>query len=863
MHQSRRWGHYLGQTGGSDATTVQKLGKTLRDSRAFSEMALRRTALEALVPAAAIGSSEALALQTDALGDPSAPIRAMSIQTLRKAAGGKRAEVGSAVALALQEAIPHRRTTWDNNARTSCAEAIQQLVPRGDATAVQLARKWLKDDSPAVRCAAVQALGEVGKGAKDVEVVGAMLRDPQWQVKSAAIQALVRLGSLDAPPVMLMPSTPPSADKKKRQLQKRATTRTPGPARSSVASSNNSNPRRGSVGSMASPKAEARSRRNSVTSVSSVSSSNKSPPARINKLAKTMSRIPESDKDRAVVQLAQALEDADLRGFVRAEAVNAIGILCEGGIGYAANMLATEATSASLGDPDAAVQQAAVRALNALAPNDNIATIRAAAGALNHPDWRSRGAASEVLSSVAAEGLTQVIESYNAVTVNLEAETWAGRRGVPMAMRRLAEIGTQDNFDKVLAVLIPRLDHSDWSIRRKAAQALVEALKSQGGTNHAVRFVKGYLKDPEEEVRKVLAMALPFAAPTKSKAAVTLAGQLCEDPDPEVRLEGLAALRGLASVDRSRSRRAIAICIKCIQSDDDDLRASAVQTMKVIADGRRTAIDGLTEVFANPNEKVHLAAGQAFAAVGRARFPRAQRRVVKLLRDPDHVVRKAAMAAMALLAGGDEAEMLTAEQVEDVASDPVIAAAAQAVGRFRRRFQGPRGALLSPVSDAGSRMPSKQSALGGLTANNLGQMSMGLEKSGLPPRDISDAASGRDDEAETQSVMSFRSNRPREGSKKPKPTSRRKSALTVAPPGGGRRGSVTRPPNPQAGILQALMRGDNMADALSEAEMERRRLYLEENSEDEEEDLSESGTDVDDILDLPEDLIAASLRQVR
>mmetsp|Transcript_73670 Transcript_73670/g.137678 ORF Transcript_73670/g.137678 Transcript_73670/m.137678 type:complete len:918 (-) Transcript_73670:45-2798(-) len=833
MHQTRRWGRTLEVVGGSEATTVKKLGKTLSDSRAKSELALRRTALEALVPAAATGNSEALALQTDALGDPSVAIRNLAMHTLQAAAGGKRAESGSAVALALQNRLPHRRTQWDIDTRSSCAQAIQQLVPRGDLKAQQICLKWLKDDAPAVRCAAVQALGEVGQGASDVEAVGAMLRDPQWQVKRAAIKALVLLSALE--PAATQRMTPLNDSPKPKRAAKRTTgMRSPGQRGSLPSNKRDAQARRGSTGSdkgsLSSGPSKTLTRRGSASSIVSITSSKSGRVAKNVTKISPLAKLPETDRDRAVMQLARACKDADLRGQVLAEAVEAMGMICQGGIGLAANTAAVEACSARLGDPDMGVRQAAVTALQILAANDNTATQRGAAGLISHTDYRARGAALEVLTVTAAEGLQPVVDSYFLAAANLEVADWAGRRGVPPAFQKLAQIGTQDTFDKVLAVLIPRLEHHDWSIRRKAVQALVEALKTQGGTNHAVRFVKSYLKDPEEEVRRVLAMALPYAAPTKSKAALALAGHLCEDVDPDVRLAGLAAVSALAAVERSRSRKAIAICIKCIQGADDDLRAAAVQTLKVIADGRRTAIDSLTEVFAHPDERVHLAAAEAFALVGKTRFERAERRVVKLLRSTDPVVRTAATAAMAMLFGKEpkSVQQYKLEQEYSVEAQVAIEAASRTVGRFRRRYEGPGGYLL----DTGD-------------ATQQG-VDIGLQSRQVSPL----VADGVDDEADSDVSTS---QKPRDAAKAPKPA--------IAPP---------PPPPPMqrkrsASISRQVRQGITGIQALQqdadEQELERRRKYLEENSDDEE-DFSESGSDVDDVLDLPEDLIAASLRSV-
>lgn len=103
MYRSRTLGLKLQAIGGSHPASTKRLLSTLRDCRASSDSALRRTALTSLVPAAAVGHRGALAAQAQALTDQSLGVRTCAVECLRSAAGGKRPELGGAVAAALAE----------------------------------------------------------------------------------------------------------------------------------------------------------------------------------------------------------------------------------------------------------------------------------------------------------------------------------------------------------------------------------------------------------------------------------------------------------------------------------------------------------------------------------------------------------------------------------------------------------------------------------------------------------------------------------------------------------------------------------------------------------------------------------------
>jgi HEAT repeat protein len=233
-----------------------------------------------------------------------------------------------------------------------------------------------------------------------------------------------------------------------------------------------------------------------------------------------------------------------------------------------------------------------------------------------------------------------------------------------------------------MAVLVPRLEHPDWSIRRKAAQALGEVAKGVGDAR-AIRLLASLSRDPDEEVRIAVVSALSGAAPLKKckelKDAVQMAATFAKDANPRIRFTALATLEELASVERSRSRIAVHAVSGCLKDDVEDVRLKAEQVMRTIAPGRRTAIDDIVKLLQEPDEGARQTAVKAFAGVAPERRSRAIKRIVPLLRHADAGVREAAGAAM---------QGMSPEESN------AIAAAASAVARFRRRFLKHRGHAL-------------------------------------------------------------------------------------------------------------------------------------------------------------------------
>eukprot|EP00427_Karlodinium_veneficum_P011684 CAMPEP_0169077574 /NCGR_PEP_ID=MMETSP1015-20121227/8952_1 /TAXON_ID=342587 /ORGANISM="Karlodinium micrum, Strain CCMP2283" /LENGTH=813 /DNA_ID=CAMNT_0009137109 /DNA_START=38 /DNA_END=2480 /DNA_ORIENTATION=- len=585
-YQSRRWGHSLKKKGSSNVSAVKNLTGTLKDARVASQISLRRTAIEALMPAGSVGNRGALAAQVKALGDGDETVRRSALKSLQKAAGGKRAERGGAVAETLAETLPDLIKTDNTSVRRAVANALAKLTPNGDKQLAEIALSWIEDEDAKVRASATQALGISGSGSKMLAALVERLNERDWQVNRAAVQALEKYSNV-----------------------------------SKKGKDGDPSPREGS-----SPKGD--------------------------------------------VSPNDTLQGSDLSNSLGSTATS---------LGQIDNPSAAD----QLNDVDAEVRRAAVLALSELAPSDRSAAIRASASQLTSVDFRVRESAGLALVGVAGEGGDALATSLAAAA--LEGDDWRGRRGAAAALRRLGELDDGNARDAVMAVLVPRLEHPDWSIRRKAAQALGVVAKGQGDIR-AIKLLKGLSRDPDQEVRIAVVEALPGAAPPKKcQEAIDMAATFAKDSNPRIRKAALLALQELASVERSRSRVAVHAVNGCIHDKVEDVRLTAERVLQLIAPGRRTAIDNLATQLTDSDEIARQAAANAFAGVGPDRRDRSLKRLVPLLRHKDDGVRQAACKAMQGMTNPEEAM--------------AIEAAANVVAKFRRRFEKPRGHALIEEED--------------------------------------------------------------------------------------------------------------------------------------------------------------------
>jgi len=692
--QTRKRGHKLFTTGGSDPSAVGKINKTLKDARSASEITLRRTAIEALIPAAAVGNRRALQAQVRVLADDSEAVRKSALNALRVAAGNRRAEKDGAVAVALAEGLPSSLGKANVETRRAAAAALERLAPKNHKGMAALALPGVDDPDPVVRRSAAMALGITATDHSDVSALAGVLGDPDWQVSAAAIKGLEKCWTDPASKKLIDTSLRTPSRQSDRNLRAESP---PSSARSAISFTKFQTPASANLSPSAtlrthalasasncdvrSPSGDHTPSRGAHSSPSKSSSGSPSKPSRGGRGKRN--RCNDAMAMSPLDVLTESCCSGELHGLPRGIALDALARAAEPG-----DKAAIQAAGARLADVDAKVRHQAVLTIAALAPGDRPLAIKTSAEQLCSLDFRVRGAACDAMATAA--GPVDDTQACCHAAAMLEQDDWGSRRGAANVLRQLGRKGDA-SLNTVFSELMPRLEHPDWSIRRKAVQAVGKVAQAVDGDLRAVKLLAGQASDSDQEVRIAVLEALPNAAPRKCKEAVALATTMSEDIAPEVRLCALKVLEEIASVNRSRSRKAVHAVAARLHDEDEDVRAAAVQTLGSIATGRRTAIDATVERLSDLDERVRLAAVNALQGVAPERRDRALKRTVPLLRHADAGVRDTVTAAIQAMSPPGEAI--------------AIAATATTVARFRRRFAAPRGAGLeedSSTLDGGS-----------------------------------------------------------------------------------------------------------------------------------------------------------------
>jgi len=568
---TRRLGQRLRSAEGSDARSVKKLASFLRDGRAASEATLRRNVVEALVPAARIGNRAALAAQADALTDHSEGVRKVAVAALKESALGKRPEKGSSVAVALAKVFPPSSAAEKLEVRRAAAEALRQLGPQNDPNTIQQNRAWLEDVDAAVRLSATNAVPLIGADEEDAASLAARLTDSDWRVATAAVRSLE------------------SVALERSAAQQRQRRR---PTSSSTATSKSAFQTPGTP--------------DGGTSERSASHASTSGSTTFGTAGGLESKGPRAVATAALAEVC-AGKSSKLLGLPRVEAIAALGRVARLG-----DVSALQAAADRLADVDMDVRRAASDAIAQIARGDPRTAIEASFAKLDHQDFRVRAAAREALcASVEPE---DEIDALGMTTALLDREDWHGRRGVGATLKQL---GLQHyGIERALQALERKLVHWDWSVRRKAIESYAMIAEAGGGSYDAMRALAALAHDDDAVVRLEVASVFPRVAPRKCKEAIGVLTPLAiGDPEVDVRCRAVASIALLAAENRSRSRTSIATIGSCLEDEDEAVREAAAKAMHAVGNGRRCAVDAVTERLRHESEKVRKAAVQAFEGV--------------------------------------------------------------------------------------------------------------------------------------------------------------------------------------------------------------------------------------------------------
>eukprot|EP00930_Biecheleria_cincta_P035914 TRINITY_DN24666_c0_g1_i1.p1 TRINITY_DN24666_c0_g1~~TRINITY_DN24666_c0_g1_i1.p1 ORF type:complete len:966 (+),score=185.31 TRINITY_DN24666_c0_g1_i1:31-2928(+) len=697
MHKSREWGHQLYQKGGTHQASVKNLLSTLQDGRSLSQQSLRRTALHALTPAASVGHRGALSAQANALMDRNKLVRECALDSLWEAAGGKRPEKGGAVHAMLSEVIPPKDARFNVESRRAAADALARLVPKGDPRLHSTAMTWLNDEDAEVRCYATHAAGFTGSGPEDVMAVSQRLKDGNWRVNRAAVDALQDLSAADdGVRRRCKPPPPPPPDEESSASEAGFSV-----SELSANSGDKTNfKRQTSTGSRQSLSG---SMRRSSTRAGGAKGRRASVKGSASSLSAALSRTAEEDDDpgdpdgmprptethlAATAALAQAIsheanqDGSIIRGLARRDAVAALRRIAPWG-----DCGALEAVGSRLHDADAVVRREAVRAMGNLAQGEPRLALNASVGGLTEQDWRARASAVESLLTCSDHAVDS--DAFEATAACLEHGDWGTRRGAILALRSLTTHGLNEKLAMALEAINSRLNNDHWSVRRHAVKAVGSLCETAKGDITGVKMLKDLAEDPDEEVRIALASVLPRVAPKKCKEAVLVALRMAsDDEDLEVRLHALAAVEQLCSTERSRTREAVNAVVSLLGDANEEVRLAAKRVICSIAQGRRTAIAALTEILKSGDENVRNLAVETFPGVAESNREHATKRTMRLIRHPDEGVRNASSRAIAAFSKSASPEGSTF-------GEQVLAAAASVASRWRQnRFSAVRGNML-------------------------------------------------------------------------------------------------------------------------------------------------------------------------
>jgi HEAT repeat protein len=240
---------------------------------------------------------------------------------------------------------------------------------------------------------------------------------------------------------------------------------------------------------------------------------------------------------------------------------------------------------------------------------------------LGGPDLQARLAANAAIEAIADTRLGRVeLVSLGALTGKPDDDPLAGP----------------------LKAVAPRLatELTDKEVRiRLAALYALESMHE--AALPAVDAVVTSLKDDDPFVRWAAARTLGNLAPLAADKAVAALGAVLNDPNGDVRLGALVALRNYGPA-------AGAVCLSlgdAANGPSEELRILALNVLANIGKGGRPAAGKILKALTAPETGVRAAAATALGRIG-SPAPATVEALLKALRDPDSEVRSAASAAL-------------------------------------------------------------------------------------------------------------------------------------------------------------------------------------------------------------------------
>eukprot|EP00927_Polykrikos_kofoidii_P006545 TRINITY_DN12647_c0_g1_i1.p1 TRINITY_DN12647_c0_g1~~TRINITY_DN12647_c0_g1_i1.p1 ORF type:complete len:1088 (+),score=191.59 TRINITY_DN12647_c0_g1_i1:140-3403(+) len=723
---------------GTHQPSLKKLLSTLNDGRSSSDGSLRRTIVEALVPAAAVGHRAALAAQANALTDKSETVRMAALGALKAASNGKRPERGSAVARAVSEAIPPNEAAFLLDVRRASAKALQELAPMQDAHFFNVNTKWMKDNDVDVRLSATQTAGIIGGGDGAVSAIVERLADADWRVNRAAVQSLRRCAGNGAtrknrlPPLStpqarrsLKPGVDPRRSSEEGESMRSSTEGAeprPGQEMSQGMRSSFSEPvspqrpgqemsqgRRRSFGEAPghqSPGQEvSQGRRGSFSEASSLqrpgqevsqgrrrSFSEGPSPQRRGSSSEAPSLQRRAFKEG--VEPRQREPEREFRMLSRTSSRTSIGSDAGSSSRSSAKgsrqrdyreKAASAVIRMCLGENATLVGLPRVDAVNALGyvarPGDSMA-ITAAADRLGDVDDFVR---KEAVGAMLAIGQGNRKACVSACVSKLSHEDWRVRAIASEALA--ASVTAEEDYGSIKKI-VAMLETEDWRGRRGVALTLSKFAEEHYGGTRILEAVEPKLTHSDWSIRRKAIEAYGDIAMTVGGTKLYLRnlGALIHDPDEEVRL---ALTDAIPKVAPFKSKETVSLLTFMVAGDSSsEVRARAIASLANLAEAGRTksrkAVSAISSALEDQETSVREAAAAALCKIGKNRRCAVDFVCLRLLHENSDVRESAVEAFRGVLGDGQRRERAYKQTVQFLHHHDkgVREAAAKAIAAF-------------------------------------------------------------------------------------------------------------------------------------------------------------------------------------
>jgi HEAT repeat protein len=529
---------------GNAGGTIKRLVKTLQDTRADTEIGLRRRTVNALAAAVAAGDAKALEAVAAKLKDPDASVRLAAA----RAVSGLGRSSGKTGVNAAFEALKARNT----DVQCIAVQVLAQVATRGDDDVVPEVSDLLQSGEWSVRRAAVEALGFIA-GADEVKAAADCLQDEHWLVREKAIATLEALAQVKGGKAEATKLLACQCEELRGCLRMQAVA-----ALANIADHGD----RHAMAAVAKRLTDADDhvRRSAVEAL-----------ARIGKGSRYAAAA-------AVVRLA----NDDFR--VRRSATDALEQVVEPGDPSVLCVVAAQLENESW-----ASRRSVAAALKKLEVPGGRVAVAAAAQKLDHNDWSVRRKAVQTVQALAdpPDNDPVVVKTLTAL---IDDDDWSVRLAVAEALKQVAGHGDDNAITAACALTADK----DEEVRKAALEGLERFAKGKE-VFMTIDAVVQCLEDPVEEIRETAVTALAVVAPGARSAIKEVVRKLMHEKE-YVRNAAVMAIKGITP---QHDKRTIQKLLALSSHEESWVRESVEQALAAISSSQeRAAIAAAASFFA-------------------------------------------------------------------------------------------------------------------------------------------------------------------------------------------------------------------------------------------------------------------------